>query len=94
MTLQASSQAQLRQFIERIEHLSEEQKALGSDIKDVYAEAKSVGFDPKIMRKVIAKRKKSDAERQEEDALLDTYLVALGMAGTPLGDWGAKQAAE
>lgn len=94
MTLQASAQAQLRQFIERIERLSEEQKALGADIKDIYAEAKAIGFEPKIMRKVIAKRKKSEAERQEEDALLKTYLHALGMEGTPMGEWVEKQAAE
>jgi uncharacterized protein (UPF0335 family) len=94
MTLQASAQAQLRQFIERIERLSEEQKALGADIKDVFLEAKGVGFDPKIMRKVIAQRKKSAAERQEEEALLDVYLHALGMEGTPLAEWAEREAAE
>lgn len=94
MTLQASAQAQLRQYIEQIESLMEQQKLLGEDIKDFYQSAKLQGFDPKIMRKVIAKRKKTAAERQEEDALLDTYLKALGMEGTPLGEWVEKQAAE
>jgi len=93
MTLHASSQAQLRQFVERIERLQEEQKALGADIKDVFLEAKGVGFDTKIMRKVIAARKKSAAERQEEEALLDVYLHALGMSGTPLDEWAKEREA-
>lgn len=78
-TLQASSQNQLRQFIEQIERLEEEKKALAADIRDKFLEAKAVGFDPKIMKKVISLRKRSKSERQEEDAVLETYLHALGM---------------
>jgi uncharacterized protein (UPF0335 family) len=78
-TLQASSQNQLRQFIEQIERLEEEKKALTADIRDKFLEAKAVGFDPKIMKKVISLRKRSKSERQEEDAVLETYLHALGM---------------
>lgn len=78
-TLQGSSQDQLRQFIEQIERLEEEKKALSADIRDKYLEAKAVGFDPKIMKKVVSLRKRSHSERQEEDALLETYMHALGM---------------
>jgi len=70
---------QLRAFIERIERLEEEKKTIADDIKDVYGEAKSMGYDTKIMKKVIALRKKDDQERMEEDLILDTYLSALGM---------------
>ncbi|GGF88697.1 MULTISPECIES: DUF2312 domain-containing protein [Rhizobium] len=76
---------QLRAFVERIERLEEEKKTIADDIKDVYGEAKSMGYDTKIMKKVIALRKKDDQERMEEDLILDTYLSALGMipgAGT------------
>jgi uncharacterized protein (UPF0335 family) len=72
--------SQLRSFVERIERLEEEKKALADDIRDVYAEAKGNGFDTKVLRKVIALRKKDAAERQEEEAILDLYLHALGMA--------------
>ena len=78
-TLQASSQNQLRQYIEQIERLEEEKKALAADIRDKFLEAKSEGFDPKIMKKVISLRKKPKSERAEEDAVLETYLHALGM---------------
>jgi uncharacterized protein (UPF0335 family) len=74
------AQGQLRSFIERIERLEEEKKAIAADIKEVYAEAKGTGFDTKIMRKVVSLRKKDAAERQEEEAILDLYLSALGMA--------------
>ena len=70
---------QLRTFIERIERLEEEKANLLADIKEVYAEAKAVGFDPKIMRKVVSLRKIDVEKRQEEDFVLDTYLNALGM---------------
>lgn len=72
---------QLRAFIERIERLNEEVKAINDDKKDVYAEAKGCGFDVKIMKKVIQIRKQSPHEREEEEAVLDLYLHALGMAG-------------
>jgi uncharacterized protein (UPF0335 family) len=73
---------QLRSFIERIERLEEEKKAIADDIKDVKGEAKANGFDVKVLNKVIAIRKLDQAERQEQEALLDLYLGALGM--TPL----------
>jgi uncharacterized protein (UPF0335 family) len=70
---------QLRAFIERIERLEEEKANLFADIREVYAEAKGMGFDPKIMRKVVSLRKMDVEKRQEEDFVLDTYLNALGM---------------
>ncbi len=70
---------QLRAFIERIERLEEEKKTIADDIKDVYGEAKSMGFDAKILRKVISIRKQDADERAEQEAILDTYLQALGM---------------
>lgn len=79
MSLQQSAQNQLRQFIEQIERLEEEKKALSGDIRDKFAEAKATGFDIKVMRQVLRLRKKSKTERQEEDAVLETYLHALGM---------------
>jgi len=69
----------LRSFIQRIERLEEEKKTLSDDIREVYAEAKSNGFDPKIMRQVIRLRRMEAADRQEQEALLETYLSALGM---------------
>ncbi len=70
---------QLRQYIERIERLEEEKRGLQDDIKDVYAEAKANGFDPKIMRQVVRLRKQDPHERREVDELLDLYCAALGM---------------
>ena len=67
---------QLKSFIERIE---QEKKGIADDIRDVYAEAKGNGFDAKVMRQVVRLRKKDTAERQEEEALLDLYMHALGM---------------
>ena len=72
---------QLRAFVERIERLEEEKKGIADDIRDVFAEAKGQGFDTKVLRQVIRIRKKDAAERQEEEALLDLYLHALGMLG-------------
>ena len=71
--------AQLRAFVERIERMEEEKKAVAEDIKEIYAEAKGNGFDTKVLRKLIAIRKMDHAERLEQEALLDLYLVALGM---------------
>ena len=71
----------LKVFIERIERLEEERAGIAEDIKDVYAEAKGNGFDTKVLRKIIAIRKRDHAERQEEEAILEMYLQALGMAG-------------
>jgi len=78
--------AQLKAFIERIERLMEEIKGLQDDVKDIYAEAKGNGFDTKVMRKVIALRKRDAAEREEEETILDLYLQALGMipSGRPV----------
>jgi uncharacterized protein (UPF0335 family) len=73
---------QLRTIVERIERLEEEKKTIAGDIKEVYAEAKSNGFDTKVLRKVISMRKKDAAERMEEDAMIDVYLAALGMVPT------------
>lgn len=70
---------QLRTFVERIERLEEEKKEVADFIKDVYGEAKAMGFNTKILKKVVALRRKDEAERMEEDAILDTYLAALGM---------------
>ncbi|WP_260483317.1 DUF2312 domain-containing protein [Sphingomicrobium flavum] len=71
---------QLRLLIERIERLEEERKGIADDIKDVYAEAKANGYDTKIMRKIVALRKMESHELQEQDALIETYRAALGMA--------------
>jgi uncharacterized protein (UPF0335 family) len=69
----------LKSFIERIERLEEEKAALAADIREVYSEAKGTGFDVKIMRQVVRLRKLDTADRQEQDAVLDLYLSALGM---------------
>lgn len=73
---------QLRSIVERIEKLEEEKAAIAGDIKEVYAEAKANGYDTKTLRQVVRLRKKDSAERQEEEALLDLYLHALGMVST------------
>jgi len=70
---------QLRSFVERIERLEEERAALAGDIKELFAQAKSSGFDTKALRKVIRLRKQDAAERREEEAVLATYMHALGM---------------
>ncbi len=70
---------QLRTIVERIERLDEEKKTIGDDIKDVYAEAKANGFDVKTLRQVVRLRKVEAAERQEQEAMLDLYMSALGM---------------
>jgi uncharacterized protein (UPF0335 family) len=77
----------LKSFIERIERLEEEKKALGDDIRDVYSEAKASGFEAKIMRQIVKIRKMDKDELDEQEALLETYLLALGMRG-------AREAAE
>lgn len=77
---------QLQAVVERIEKLEDERAILAEDIKDVYLEAKGNGFDPKIIKKLVAPRKKDPSKLAEEEALLDTYKAALGMlADTPLG---------
>jgi uncharacterized protein (UPF0335 family) len=80
------SNGQLKAIVERIERLEDDKKAIAGDIKEVYAEAKANGFDTKILRKVIALRKKESAAREEEHAMLEVYMSALGMlADLPLG---------
>ncbi|HUF87492.1 MAG TPA: DUF2312 domain-containing protein [Thermohalobaculum sp.] len=75
----AVAAGQLRALIERIERLEEEKREVAEQIKEVYAEAKANGFDARTLRKVVSLRKKPAEERQEEEALLDLYLSALGM---------------
>jgi uncharacterized protein (UPF0335 family) len=70
---------QLKSFVDRIERLNEEREALSTDIREVYAEAKGTGFDIKILRQVIRMRKMDKADFQEQEAILDLYLSALGM---------------
>ena len=70
----------LRLLIERVERLEEEKKGIADDIRDVYAEAKAVGYDPKIMRQVVRLRKMDNNDRSEMETILDVYKAALGMA--------------
>ncbi len=81
---------QLKSFVERIERLEEEKRALAEDIKEVYSEAKGRGFDVKILRKVIALRKRDSQELDEEEALMDVYLRALGMKPAESGRTAAE----
>lgn len=74
----AEAQGRLKSLIERIERLEEDKAAVATDIKEVYAEAKGAGFDTKIVRKVVRLRKQDAAARQEEEALLDLYISAIG----------------
>jgi uncharacterized protein (UPF0335 family) len=71
---------QLKAFIERVERLEEEKKALSDDIRDVYAEAKGIGYEVKALRAIVRLRKMDADERKEQETILDTYKVALGMA--------------
>ncbi len=76
--LNASAQGRLRTVIERLERLEEDKQAIMADMKEVFAEAKGEGYDVKTLRKVIRIRKQDKAKRQEEEAILDLYLSALG----------------
>jgi uncharacterized protein (UPF0335 family) len=78
-TSQTVAAGQLRAFIERIERLEEDKKTVADDIKEVYAEMKGTGFDTKAVRTIVRLRKKDQAERQEEESILDLYKAALGM---------------
>lgn len=85
MTQQEQSSAEvsgacLKSFVERIERLEEEKKGLSEDIRDVYAESKSSGFEPKILRKIVSLRRTNKEKRREEQELLDLYMSAIGMA--------------
>jgi len=75
--------AQLRQIIERIERLEDEKGQVAEQIKEVFAEAKGNGFDVKTLRKIVSLRKKDSETRQEEEAMLDLYMHALGMIAEP-----------
>lgn len=79
-TAQTIAAGQLRAFIERVERLEEEKSTIADDIKDVYAEIKGQGYDTAAIRTIIRLRKKDAAERQEQEAMLDLYMSALGMA--------------
>jgi uncharacterized protein (UPF0335 family) len=89
MNIGHNTNERLKQFIQRIERLEEEKKALSDDIKEIYSEAKSAGYDTKIMRQVVKIRKMDKADRQEQESLLDVYLAAVGdFVSTPLGQAG------
>jgi len=77
--VQGVSGERLKQYIERIERLEEEKAGLADDIKDVYAEAKSAGFDSKIMKMIVRLRKMASEKRREEEDLLDVYKSAIGL---------------
>lgn len=78
--MEAAAVKALRLFIERIERLEEERKGIAEDIRDVYSEAKANGYDAKIMRMIVRLRKMETHTRQEQDAILETYRAALGLA--------------
>jgi uncharacterized protein (UPF0335 family) len=82
-TLDGTTQDQLRAFVQRIERLEEEKAALAEDLREVYAEAKSFGFDVKALRAEVRLRKQDEDKRREADLILATYLHALGMADAP-----------
>ena len=80
------AKAHIKAFVERVERLEEEKKAIADDIRDVYAEAKGNGFDVKALRTIVRLRKQDTAERLEREAIIETYMHALGMlADLPLG---------
>ena len=79
MNTSSVNAGQLRAFIERIEKLEEEKRAIADDVKDVYAEAKGNGYDARILRKIISMRRQDMEKRKEEESILDVYLAALGM---------------
>jgi uncharacterized protein (UPF0335 family) len=78
--MEAAAVKALRQFIERVERLEEEKKGIADDIRDIYAEAKANGYDTKIMRRIVVLRRLEPHIRQEQDALMETYRAALGLA--------------
>lgn len=88
-----NAKEQLKAIVERIERLEEEKKALGDDIRDVYAEAKGNGYDVKALRSIVKIRKQDSAARAEQEAVVETYMLALGMlADTPLGRAAVERA--
>ena len=90
-TLNNAAQNQLRQFVEQVENLEEQKKAIGDDIRDKFLEAKAMGFDVKALKQILRLRKKSKDQRQEDEGILQVYLHALGMLdGTPMGEYIAN----
>jgi len=84
---------QLKSIVERIERLEEQKAEIASDIRDVYAEAKGNGYDVKALRTIVRMRKQDANERAEQEAILETYMHALGMlADTPLGQSAIERA--
>jgi len=89
----AGENNQLASIVQRIEKLEDEKAAIAEDIKEIYAEAKGNGFDPKILRKIVALRKQDADKRREEQAVLAVYMAELGMlADTPLGQAAIERA--
>ncbi len=80
MSTNSIDSGHLKAFIERIERLEEEKRALAEDIKDVYSEAKGTGYDVKIMRKIVSIRRQDHQKRKEEEEILDLYMSALGIS--------------
>jgi uncharacterized protein (UPF0335 family) len=91
MSIQTAAAAELRQCVERIERMKAEISDLNGDIKDEFTVAKSRGYDVKVLRKLIALRARDPAEVSEEEAVLELYKQALGMAGTPLDAWAKER---
>lgn len=92
MTIQEQTARQVASYIERVERLEEEKAAIGADIKDVWLEAKSQGFDVPAMKRILKMRKADQAKLQEHETIFDTYLHALGaLRDTPLGEWAREQ---
>lgn len=89
--MQSAAQRELREIVEQIEALQQQQRELGADVRDILAAAKGKGYLPAIIRRVLAIRRKTKAEYAEEEAIIATYLEALGMEGTPLGDYARRQ---
>jgi uncharacterized protein (UPF0335 family) len=89
MATESVAQDQLRAFVERIERMEEEKRAIAEDIKEIYSEAKGNGFDTKVLRQVIRIRKQDHSERMEQEAILDLYMAALGMQAAPRQDEAA-----
>lgn len=86
------AKAKLKSFVERIEKLEEEKKAIADDIREVYAEAKGDGFDVKALRAVVREYRQDADQRREHEALLDLYRDALGLGGTPLARAAVERA--
>lgn len=89
--MQATAQRELREFVEQIEALQQQQRELGADVRDIIAAAKGKGYLPAIIRRVLAIRRKTRAEHEAEEAAIATYLASLGMENTPLGDYAKRQ---